>query len=127
MLCAFIVHCHKQRNMQVSTIKSYLSGIQLHLRCSDPSVGSLMSHPSVRLLLNGIKKIQPEIRKDKRLPSTLTLVRKMVSILRMRCFGEFDDLLETVFLTAFYGFLRCGEYAASVKFYPARLNVYLKP
>ena len=46
-----------------------------------------------------------------RLPFTLTLLKKLITSLRGGCFGQYTDLLlETVFLTAFYGFLRGGEF-----------------
>lgn len=113
MICAFIVHCFQSRKMQPSSIKAFVAGIQFHLRCADPSVCCLLGNPSVRLLLNGLKKEHPE-RIDKRLPFTLSLVHKLVSHLRQGCFGSYTDaLLETVFLTAFYGFLRCGEFTTN--------------
>ena len=92
--------------MQPSSIKGLVAGIQFHLRCLDPSTISLLGNPSVRLLLNGLQK-----EKMIRLPFTLTLLKKLITYLRGGCFGQYTDLLlETVFLTAFYGFLRGGEF-----------------
>lgn len=99
--------------MHPSSIKAYIAGIQFHLRCLDPAVCCLFGNPSIRLLFNGFKKERPDS-KDKRLPFTLSLIHKMVSHLRQGCFGAYVDLLlETVFLTAFYGFLRCGEFTSN--------------
>ena len=113
MITAFIVHCFESRKMQPSSIKACVAGIQFHLRCADPSVCSLLGNPAIRLLFNGLNKEHPAI-KDKRLPLTLPLVHKLVAHLRQGCFGRYlDALLETVFLTAFYGFLRCGEFTSN--------------
>ncbi|XP_035268944.1 uncharacterized protein LOC118225046 [Anguilla anguilla] len=110
IVCAFVVHCFESRKMQPSSIKTLVAGIQFHLRCMDPSVGSLLGNPSLRLLFNGLMKRSPESI-DKRLPLTISLTHKLVSHLRQGCFNPYtDSLLEAVFLTAFYGFLRCGEY-----------------
>lgn len=120
MVCAFITYCHISQKLQSSSIKSQVSGIPFHLRCLDPSVCSLVGNPSVRLLLDDIKKESPK-GKDKRLPLTLSLVQKMVQKLRQWCFNHFVDApLEVIFLSAFYGFLQVGEFTTrNFKFDPA--------
>lgn len=113
MICAFIVHCFQSRKMQPSSIKASVAGIQFHLRCADPSISNLLGHPSIRLLFQGLNKEQPRSQ-DKRLPFSLTLIHKMVTHLRQGCFGAYtDSLLEALFFTAFYGFLRCSEFTTS--------------
>ena len=113
VVCAFMVHCFESRGLQPASIRNSLSGIQFHLRCLDPSACNILSIPSVKLLLNGLKKECPST-KDSRLPFLLPMVHKMVSCLRKGCFGSYEDaLLEAVFFTAFYGFLRCGEFTTS--------------
>ncbi|KAL1276886.1 hypothetical protein QQF64_023559 [Cirrhinus molitorella] len=108
---AFIVHCFESRRMQPSSIKCMVAGIQFHLRCLDPSCLSLLENPSIRLLLNGLKREKPQ-GKDPRLPFSLTLLQKLITRLREGCFGSYSDLLlESVLLTAFYGFLRGGEFS----------------
>ncbi|KAL1268645.1 hypothetical protein QQF64_034008 [Cirrhinus molitorella] len=57
---AFIVHCFESRRMQPSSIKCMVAGIQFHLRCLDPSCLSLLENPSIRLLLNGLKREKPQ-------------------------------------------------------------------
>ena len=110
VLCAFIVHCFESRKLHPSSIKALVSGIPFYVRCSEPSACSLLGNPSIRLLMNGLRKQRPET-KDKRLPITLPLLHTLVSNLRQGCFGPYvDTLLESVFFTAFYGFLRCGEF-----------------
>lgn len=98
------------RKIQPPSIKATLAGIQFHLRCRDPSSISLFQHPSISLLIKGISKAHPG-KKDKRLPITLPLLHKLLHRLRLRVFGSYMDiLLDAVLLTAFYGFLRCGEF-----------------
>ncbi|GAA6097672.1 uncharacterized protein LOC119489294 [Tachysurus ichikawai] len=86
-----------------------------HPRLSNPTspqlrICSLLEHPSIRLLLNGIRKGTPK-GADKRLPLTIPLVKKLVTKLRQGCFSPYQYLLlEVVFLCAFYGFLSMGEF-----------------
>ena len=111
-LCAYIVHCHERRAMSASSINGQLAGIQFHLRCHDPSINMLRT-PAIRLLLDGIKKGSVNQR-DKRLPFTLPLLCDLITHLRRGHFGIYiDTLLEAVFFTAFYGFLRCGEFTST--------------
>ncbi len=77
--------------------------------------------------------------KDFQLPFTLPLVHKLMTYLRNGCFGLYTDLLlEAVILTAFYGFLRGGEFTsqsfdpsddlfrADVTLYPHYYSILLK-
>ena len=80
------------------------------MQCCHPLPVPLLLQRNLRLLLNGLKKEKPQ-GNDIRLPFTLTLLKKLITYLRGGCFGQYTDLLlETVFLTAFYGFLRGGEF-----------------
>ena len=121
VLCAFMVHCFESRKLQLSSIKAMVAGVQFHVRCADPSACSLLGSPSISLLMNGLRKQRPE-RKAKHLPLTLPLLHKLVFTLRQGCFGLYvDTLLKTVFLRAFYGFLRCGKYTTRcATFEPSR-------
>ena len=110
VVCAFVCHCTDVRHFQPRYIKGLVSGIQFNARCLDPSFPSLFSNPSVKLLFKGIVKVFPA-KADDRLPFTLSILHAMVSVLRRGCFSPYiDSLLECTFLTAFYGFLRCGEF-----------------
>ena len=111
-VCAFIMQCREQRKMRVGSIKGYLSGIQFHMRCLDPTVCGLLGNPSVKLLLDGMRKGSSSL-PDKRLPFSLHTLHLLVTHLRGGIFGPYNDLLlEAVFLAAFYGFMRCGEFTA---------------
>ena len=78
VVCAFIVFSLESRNLQVQSIKAMLAGIQFHIRCKDPASERILGNPSIRLLLNGLKKTRPP-GNDKRLPLTIFLVHKLVS------------------------------------------------
>ena len=121
VLCAFISECAVAKDMQYSSISVFVAGIQFHARCLDPSAGSLFFNPSVRLLLNGIKRSKPG-RRDSRLPLSTASLYSMVRTLRRGRFGILlDKMLETVLLVSFFGFLRIGEFSsASATFDPNR-------
>ncbi|ROI27819.1 hypothetical protein DPX16_23141 [Anabarilius grahami] len=112
--CAFITHCFESRKLKPSTIKIMILGIQFHIRCIDPSSQSLLQNPSI-CLLNGLKKESPAV-PDKRLPLSLSQVHTMVDKLRSGLFTPHTNLLlEAAFLTAYYGFLRGGEFTINTK------------
>ena len=105
VLCAFITACVKDKDMQYSSVAVLLAGIQFHARCLDPSTGSLFFNPSVRLLLNGIKRSRPG-RRDSRLPLSTRSLYSMIQLLRKGRFGFFlDKMLESVLLISFSAFL----------------------
>ena len=122
ILCAFISERVLVKDIQFSSVSVLVAGVQFHARCRDPSAGSLFSNPSVRLLLNGIKRSRPA-RRDSRLPLSTVSLYSMVKLLRGGRFGFFlDKMLEAVLLVAFFGFLRIGEFsAASRTFDPKRV------
>ena len=121
VLSAFLVHCVEGRNLRAASVTGLLAGIQFHARCMDPSTASLVGNPSIRLLLNGFRKLRPQ-GNDKRLPFTPSLLHGLINRLRQGCFGDYvDSMLEVALLTAFYGFLRVGEYTTRTQaFDPSR-------
>lgn len=140
MICGFIVHCFESQKMQPSLIKGLIAGIQFHLCCLDSSTTSLLENPSIRLLLNGLRRERPQ-GKDIRLPFTLPQVHKLINHLRDGRFGHYTDLLlETVILTSFDGFLRGVEFTtrnqsfnpsqdltiADVSLHPDYFSLFLK-
>lgn len=117
-ICAFICHCKDVKNHKISVIRSTLAGVQFVARCSNPDMSSFFSNPSIKLLLKGIAKSSPP-GKDSRKPITLSILHSMINVLRKGKFGLYHDaLLETVFLLAFYGFLRSGEFTCNSAFDP---------
>ncbi|XP_048034383.1 uncharacterized protein LOC125260190 [Megalobrama amblycephala] len=120
-ICAFVVHCFESRNLKIATIRKLLAGIQFHARFHNPNYPSIFSTPAIRLLLKGIEKSAQKT-PDKCLPITLNLLHRLTSSLSNSSFCEYINiLLEAVFLSAFYGFMRLGEFASDSKiFNPAR-------
>lgn len=119
------IHCVNARKLQPPTIKATIAGIQFHLGCLDHRSISLFNHPSISLLIKGISKAHPG-KKDKRLPLTLPLLHKLLKSLRLGVFGTYSDVvLDSVLLTAFYGFLRCGEFTLILIMISPFLTFYL--
>lgn len=112
-VCAFICHCMDVRQFKPQYVRGLVAGIQFNARCSDPSFPSLFSNPSIKLLLRGISKVSPSSLDNKR-PITLSILHKMLCVLRQGYFSPYvDSLLDCSFLLAFYGFLRSGEFTTS--------------
>lgn len=110
-----MVHCFESWKLQPASIKGLIAGIQFHLRCADSSIMSLLGNPSINLLLQGFRRVKPQV-KHIRLPFTFPLLHKLITHLRKWFFGHYTDLLiETVFLTAFFVFLRVREFTTQTK------------
>ncbi|ROL55592.1 hypothetical protein DPX16_23609 [Anabarilius grahami] len=103
-----------------------ISDIKFHIRCLDPSSQSLLQNPSICLLLNGLKKESPAV-PDKRLLVSLSQVHTMVDKLRSGLFTPHTNLLlEAAFLTAYYGFLRGGEFTINTKIFDPSHDLTIK-
>ncbi len=139
-ICAFIAYFTDVRRLKPQYIRSLLAGIQFNVRCSDPSFPSLFSNPSIKLLLKGISKCYPPMQ-DNRRPITLSILHTMITVLRKGLFTPYvDTLLISVFLLAFYGFLRISEFTTSsnsfnsardisfsdLTFHPSHYSLFLK-
>ncbi|XP_021362453.1 uncharacterized protein LOC110456199 [Mizuhopecten yessoensis] len=110
VLINFVTHCQKALHLKFDTIKLYLAGIRFHYikrKLGDPTANTLR----LSYILRAIKKTQVNT-SFKRLPITCTLLTKMcAAITQHGMFNPFLDLmLSCIFKTAFYGFLRCGEF-----------------
>lgn len=111
LLILFVTHCHQALQFKFDTIKAYLAGIRYHYiknNLGDPLGNTLRLH----YILRGIKKTQATVT-IKRLPITFKLLQHMCFTLTspLGVFSPMLDLmLSSIFLTAFYGFLRCGEF-----------------
>ncbi|XP_033741944.1 uncharacterized protein LOC117328516 [Pecten maximus] len=110
LLIPFVTHCQKALLFKFDTIKLYLAGIRFNYiksNLGDPTANTLR----LTYILRAIKKTQVNT-SSKRLPITHVLLSKMcTAITRHGMFEPFIDLmLVCIFKTAFYGFLRCGEF-----------------
>lgn len=116
-VCAFVVNCFDSQTLKIATIRKLLAGIQFHAWFYNPTYPSIFSTPTIRLLLKGIEKSAQKT-PDKRLPITLSLLHRLVFSLSNGSFCEYINiLLEAVFLSAFYGFMRSGEFASDSKLF----------
>ena len=113
-LIYFVTYCQSVKNLKHDTIKLYLAGIRFHyLRAgrSDPT----LTAERLSYVLRGIKKSQNNVTND-RLPITADILRLLCNLLVVGVFSPFIDLmLHAAFLTAFFGFLRCGEFTRKAK------------
>lgn len=114
-VCSFLVYNHEKRNLKISSIRRLLAGIQFYARYYNPNYPSLFSVPSIRLLLKGMAKSSCKI-PDKRLPITLAILQRLINSIRNGLFSSYINImLEAVFLSAFYGFMRPGEFTSESK------------
>lgn len=118
---SFLVFNFENRNLKISSIRRLLAGIQFYAKYYNPNIQSLFSDSSVRLLIKGLAKSSSKI-SDKRLPITLPLLQRLIISVRNGLLSTYlNILLEAVFLSAFYGFMRPGEFTSETnKFDSAR-------
>lgn len=114
ILIFFVAHCVQVLQLQYSTTKIYLCGIRYFCVVHtgyNPMV-SVQGYPLPRLasFLNGVKKSQ-KINNVSRLPITYPILRKLFQQLQKGPYSLHErKLYSAVFSSAFYGFLRCGEF-----------------
>lgn len=111
ILIHFVTHCNKRLKLKYDTIKLYLAGVRFHYirnNLGDPLAGTLR----LSYILRAIKK-SPVVPSPQRFPITSDVLIKLCAALNtnMGLFSPFTALLlQCVFKTAFYGFMRCGEF-----------------
>ncbi|XP_063395936.1 uncharacterized protein LOC134680699 [Mytilus trossulus] len=112
-LIHFATHCFKNLHLKCSTIKMYICGIRYkYLENGKTSIFSGSSDKLYRLdaLYRGIKKNEKKSTKP-RLPITFTVLKDICQLLRKGYYTPYVDiLLEAACVTAYFGFLRCGEF-----------------
>ena len=111
-LLHFVNFCKRDLNLRHDTIKLYLSGVRYHyIRCNNVDI--LANNLRLPYILRGIKKSQVNYQ-SVRLPITFPILFTLCKCLSAGMFSPFTDLMLTcIFTTAFYGFLRCGEFTVS--------------
>ncbi|XP_071158740.1 uncharacterized protein [Mytilus edulis] len=114
LLMRFVAFCDEHKSLKYSTIKLYLCGIRYYyLQYAGFSPLEQYGKPLLCLqsILNGLKKKQKGCVKRPRLPITMSLLYKMVMLLRNNFFSLFNNvMLEAACVVAFFAFLRCGEF-----------------
>ena len=122
VLVSFVAFCHKMRGLSHGTIKLYLCGIRYsYVRQGLPnplcdSAGNLL--PSLATVLRAVKK-SVKTPGNPRLPITFDVLLRIVQVLRSGIFTPFiNSMLEAACVTAFFAFLRCGEFTVRSAFCP---------
>nr|XP_006822089.1 PREDICTED: uncharacterized protein LOC102806017 [Saccoglossus kowalevskii] len=127
ILIYFVAHCATFLHLKFMTIKVYLAGIRNHYIVGglpNPLTTS-QGQPYLRLqhVLRGIHRLQGSTTRP-RLPITGDILKSLCALLRNGVFGPyFDLLLETAFLLAFFGFLRCSELTCNARTFNPKLNL----
>ncbi|XP_016117492.1 uncharacterized protein [Sinocyclocheilus grahami] len=117
-ITSFISHLNINKNLQISSIKGYLSGIQFFHKLLYGSPSPQIANSQTSLLIKGIQRAHPS-RPDTRQPITLQVLTKCISTLR-RGYHSIHTArtLDAMLIMAFFGFLRCSELAITSSFNP---------
>ncbi|XP_016320015.1 uncharacterized protein LOC107671620 [Sinocyclocheilus anshuiensis] len=117
-ITSFISHLNINKNLQVSSIKSYLSGIQFFHKLIYGSPSPQIANSQTSLLIKGIQRAHPTC-PDTRQPITLKILTKCISTLRRGYHSiHTTRTLDAMFILAFFGFLRCSELTTTSTFNP---------
>jgi hypothetical protein len=109
----FVSHCRKVLNLRYDTIKLYLAGIRFHY-IKQRNVDILKDNLQLHYILRATKKLQPNEPQLTRLPITFPILQDLLAILKSGLLSRLLGVMyASIFSTAFYGFLRCGEFTVS--------------
>ena len=115
VLIAFVAHCAQVLNLKFETIRLYLSGIKFHYIRSK-NIDITANCLQLPYILRAVKKTNTGLPKSLRLPITYSILYDLCMLLKQGMFGSFLDVMfSCTYLTAFYGFLRCGEFTSTSK------------
>lgn len=94
------------RNLAQKTAKLYVAGISYHLKLGNHL--DLTQNFLVRKLLEGYRRKAST--HDSRMPITLDLLEKLLLILPLVCYNDYEvKLFSAAYSMAFFGFFRVGE------------------
>ena len=117
ILVDFVAYCFDQLKLKFATIKLYLCGLRYGYMIQ--GVTSPFDNTPLQRLhaaLLGIKRIQGSHQSPK-MPITSDILFKLCQCLDDGYFDNFTNtLMKAVLLLAYFGFLRCGEFAVSNTF-----------
>lgn len=111
-LIYFVAYC-RERGLRYQTIKHYLAGVKYqYIRCN---VETPLTRPQkllrLQIVLRGVKKSQNNTT-QKRLPVTFGILKAIIEVLNTGFLGLYDScMMAAACSMAFFGFLRCGEFA----------------
>ncbi|XP_048255762.1 uncharacterized protein LOC124110922 isoform X3 [Haliotis rufescens] len=120
ILIRFVAHCYRRLLLRYSTIKSYLCSIRFrYLQVGLPNPWTSDFLIRLQTIVQGVKRHQG-LSTSPRLPITTPILTKMCMALNHGVFDHYTCvLLKSVCCLAFFGFLRCGEFACDTdKFNP---------
>lgn len=118
ILMNFATHCHTNFGLAHSTIKLYICGLRFHYLLSGITSPFSSDMLRLQLLLRGIKRNDTHPQRPRH-PITGDILKTLCSRLQQGLFGQYTDMLmTTVCITAFFGFLRCGEFTCGASFDP---------
>ena len=125
----YIAYCYKTLNIKHSTIKLYLSGIRFEYIKQGINCPLLLkndfANSRITTLLNAVKRSQ-ETSTRPRQPITASVLSQICVMLKNGYISPFvDTLLTAVFITSFFGFLRCGEITISQPEFDPSKNICL--
>ena len=110
VLIDLVTFCQSTLNLRHDTIKLYLAGIRFYSIKSN-NCNILKDTLQLPYISRAINKTQANFGKGLRLPITFTVLQHLCMCLFNAKFSPFiDAMLLAAFTTAFYGFLRCGEF-----------------
>ena len=128
VVCLYIAHCYQTLHLRHTTIKLYLCGIRFeYLRAGVPCPLIAHDDSSVRIntLLNAVKRIQGQVKRPRH-PIDSTILNKMCDCLVAGYVSSYMDcLLHAACVTAFFGFLRCGEFTINQQKFDPTTNLCL--
>ncbi|XP_061175615.1 uncharacterized protein LOC133184543 [Saccostrea echinata] len=113
-LIYFVIHCCNSLKLTYNNIKLYLAAVRFHYvkaGISNP-LSSDESCARLQTVLRGIQKQQSS--KQKRRPTTYSVLIQIQNVLQRGMFGYFlDTMLQAACSLAFFAFLRCGEFTVN--------------
>ncbi|KAK0142945.1 hypothetical protein N1851_018939 [Merluccius polli] len=113
----FISFAHSILKIKSTTIQAYISGINFFTKLSAAAPCQATSHSYITMLIKGLRKTEVHTA-PKRSPLTSDLLILCIRTLRSGYSSPYvDKVLESMFLLAFFGFLRCSEFTVSTSKY----------
>ncbi|XP_065150157.1 uncharacterized protein [Paramisgurnus dabryanus] len=115
-ITSFISYLNQHKNLQASSIKGYLSGIQFFHKLIFGSPSPVIANTQTSMLIKGVQRTHPT-RPDARQPITLELLTKCITTIRRGYHStNTAHTLDAMFILAFFGFLRCSELTITSNF-----------
>lgn len=110
-LSSFVSYAFTYQSLAIRSIKAYLSGISFFSKAYTGMPLAETTLTQLTLILKGFRRRAPPVIR-RRLPLTSDLLHRCIATLRSSHLSwHVSRTLESMFLLAFFGFLRCSEFA----------------